>query len=94
MAQSDNFGFTEEAILLKESARKLLAESFTADVLHRMVAGDPSPEREAALHWDESLWQQMVDLGWTLLAVPEEQGVTGPHDPASVTSNEPSPAPE
>jgi alkylation response protein AidB-like acyl-CoA dehydrogenase len=77
MAQSDNFGFTEEAILLKESARKLLAESFTADVLHRMVAGDPTPERQAALHWDESLWQQMVDLGWTLLAVPEEQGGVG-----------------
>lgn len=74
MAQPDNFGFTEEAALLKSSARKLLAEKFPADVLHRLVAGDPTPERAATVQWDENLWQQMVELGWPLLAVPEAQG--------------------
>lgn len=74
MAQSDNFGFTEEAALLKESARKLFAERFSADTLHRLVAADPTPERRGEVHWDQGLWQQVVDLGWTLLAVPEAQG--------------------
>lgn len=77
MAQSDNFGFSEEAALLKSSARKLLAERCSADVLHRLVAGDPSPDRRLLAQWDQALWQQMVDLGWTLLAVPEEQGGVG-----------------
>ena len=75
MAQSDNFGFNEEAALLKESARKMLAEHFTADVLHKMVAGDPTPERGPEVQWDTGLWQQMVDLGWSMLAVPEASGV-------------------
>lgn len=74
MTQSDNFGFTEEAALLKESARKMLNEKFGADVLHRMVAGDPAPDKLPVLAWDQQLWQEMVDLGWTLLAVPEAQG--------------------
>ncbi len=77
MSQSDNFGFTEEASLLKESARKMLSEKFSADVLHTMVAGDPSPDKAPVLAWDQSLWQEMVELGWTLLAVPEEQGGVG-----------------
>ena len=77
MAQSDNFGFSEEAALLKESARKLMNEKFTADVLHQMVAGDPTPERAPSVDWDRQLWGQMVELGWTLLAVPEEHGGIG-----------------
>lgn len=77
MAQPDDFGFNEEAALLKDSARKFFSEHFTADVLHRMVAGDPTPERAAAVHWDQALWRKMVDLGWTLLAVPEAQGGVG-----------------
>ncbi|QFU76224.1 acyl-CoA dehydrogenase [Halioglobus maricola] len=77
MTQPDNFGFTEEAALLKDSARKMLAENFTADVLHGMAAGDPTPERGPALAWDEGLWNQMQELGWGLLAVPEAQGGVG-----------------
>ncbi|MDG1387053.1 MAG: acyl-CoA/acyl-ACP dehydrogenase [Halioglobus sp.] len=77
MSQPDDFGFTEEAALLKESARKFFTEKFTADVLHNMVAGDPSPDRAPQVQWDEDIWQQMVDLGWSLLAVPEAQGGVG-----------------
>ena len=71
MAQPDNFGFGEEATLLKESARKFFADNFATDKLHGMVASDPSPERMSECAWDRDLWQQMVDLGWTALAVPE-----------------------
>lgn len=77
MTQPDNFGFNEEAALLKDSAARFFSEHFTADVLHGMVAGDPTPERGPAVQWDEALWQQMVDLGWSLLAVPEAQGGVG-----------------
>jgi alkylation response protein AidB-like acyl-CoA dehydrogenase len=77
MAQPDNFGFGEEAALLKESARKFFAEHFPTDKLHRMVADDPNPERMSPSVWDTGLWQQMVDLGWTSLAVPESVGGLG-----------------
>ena len=77
MAQPENFGFTEEAALLKESARKLLSEHFDAGTLHALVAADTNPNRAPDVQWDQQLWQQMVDLGWTLLAVPEDQGGVG-----------------
>jgi alkylation response protein AidB-like acyl-CoA dehydrogenase len=77
VAQPDDFGFNEEAALLKDSARKFFSEHFTADILHGLVAGDPTPDKGPAVQWDEKLWQQMVDLGWSLLAVPEAQGGVG-----------------
>ncbi|MEM9256215.1 MAG: acyl-CoA dehydrogenase family protein [Pseudomonadota bacterium] len=77
MAQPDNFGFGEEAALLKESARKFLADNFSTEQLHSLVAGDPDPERMPECLWERSLWQQMVDLGWTSLAVPEAAGGLG-----------------
>lgn len=77
MSQPDNFGFSEEAALLKESARKFFSDNFTADILHGLVAGDPTPERVGVVQWDQQLWQQMVELGWPLLAVPEAQGGVG-----------------
>jgi alkylation response protein AidB-like acyl-CoA dehydrogenase len=77
MAQPDNFGFTEEAALLKESARKFFADNFPTDRLHAMVADNPDPERMPEAHWDQDLWRQMVELGWTCLAVPEAAGGLG-----------------
>ena len=77
MAQPDNFGFGEEAALLKESARKFFSDNFPTDKLHGMVADEPNPERMSACAWDRDLWQQMVALGWTSLAVPECAGGLG-----------------
>jgi alkylation response protein AidB-like acyl-CoA dehydrogenase len=77
MTQPDNFGFGEEAGMLKESARKFFTEHFPADKLHRMVASDTNPERMSTSEWDSELWQQMVELGWTSLAVPESAGGIG-----------------
>jgi alkylation response protein AidB-like acyl-CoA dehydrogenase len=77
MTQPDNFGFGEEATLLKESARKFFADNFSTDKLHAMVASDHNPERMSECIWDRDLWQQMVDLGWTSLAIPESAGGLG-----------------
>ena len=77
MTQPTNFGFGEEAALLKESARKFFSDNFTTETLHSLVAGDHDPERMSDCAWDQSLWQQMVALGWTSLAVPEEAGGLG-----------------
>jgi len=77
MTQPDNFGFGEEASLLKESARKFFADNLPTDALHTMVASDPNPHRMSDCSWDRDLWQQMVDLGWTMLAVPESAGGVG-----------------
>jgi alkylation response protein AidB-like acyl-CoA dehydrogenase len=77
MAQPNNFGFGEEAALLKESARKFFADNMPTDRLHAMVAADPTPEKKSECHWDAELWQKMVDLGWSMLAVPEASGGVG-----------------
>ena len=77
MAQADNFGFGEEAALLKTSARKFFTDNFPSSTLHQMVAADPNPERMSDCAWERSLWQQMVDLGWSMLAVPESAGGLG-----------------
>ena len=77
MAQADNFGFGEEASLLKASARKFFTDNFPSSTLHQLVATDPTPERMSDCAWERSLWQQMVDLGWSMLAVPESAGGLG-----------------
>jgi alkylation response protein AidB-like acyl-CoA dehydrogenase len=77
MTQPDNFGFGEEAALLKASARKFFSDRFPASALHALVAADHRPERASECLWDRDLWQQAVDLGWNLLAVPEEAGGIG-----------------
>ncbi len=77
MTQPNNFGFGEEAALLKESARKFFQDKFPTDKLHGMVAIDPTPNRMPDSLWDRDLWQQMVELGWTMLAVPEAAGGIG-----------------
>lgn len=77
MAQPNDFGFGEEAVLLKDSARKFFAEHLPVDALHRLVAENPDPERRPELAWREDLWQQMVELGWSMLAVPEQAGGLG-----------------
>lgn len=77
MTQPDDFGFGEEAALLKESARKLLAQQLPVAKLHAMVAADPTPERVPQAQWDAELWRRMVDLGWTGIIVPEAAGGAG-----------------
>jgi alkylation response protein AidB-like acyl-CoA dehydrogenase len=77
MKQPTNFGFDDDARMLKESARKFFQENFKNDKLHTLVASNPDPLREPEALWDKDLWKQLVDLGWTTLAVPESVGGMG-----------------
>ena len=77
MAQPKNFGFGEEEQMLRDSARKFFQDNFPTDKLHSLVAGNPDPARAPECLWDKELWQQMVELGWTAVAVPEAAGGIG-----------------
>jgi alkylation response protein AidB-like acyl-CoA dehydrogenase len=80
MTQPRNFGFGEDEQLLRDTARRFLADHFGIETLRRLVARDHREAYESDLapaHWDEKLWKQMVDLGWTALAVPEAAGGAG-----------------
>jgi alkylation response protein AidB-like acyl-CoA dehydrogenase len=74
MSQPNNYGFEEEAALLKESARRYFAEKLPVDQLHALVAFDPAPDSAPRCAWREDLWAELVELGWTALAVPEAAG--------------------
>lgn len=72
-----DFGFGEEAQLLRDAARRLLLERCPPERLHRLVAADESLARARACVWDRGLWRTMIELGWTAVAVPEEAGGFG-----------------
>jgi alkylation response protein AidB-like acyl-CoA dehydrogenase len=77
MTQPQNYGFEEEAGLLKDGARRFFSEKLPVDQLHALVADAYDPNRPPAVKWREDLWREMVDLGWTSLAVPESAGGIG-----------------
>ena len=74
-----NFGFGEDEQMLRDVARKFLDEKLPVQTLRDLVAQDPDAvyERGEPTRWDEGLWKQMVELGWTGLAVPEAHGGLG-----------------
>ncbi|MBX3023903.1 acyl-CoA dehydrogenase [bacterium] len=80
MTQPRNFGFGEDETILRDSARKFLADHAGVEALRRLVARDHTVAYESAVPpapWDETLWQQMVELGWSALAAPERAGGLG-----------------
>ncbi len=77
MEQPKNFDFDEEEVMLRDSARKFFEKKLPTDRLHALVAADPNPERAPECLWDRELWRQMVELGWTTLAVPQRAGGMG-----------------
>jgi alkylation response protein AidB-like acyl-CoA dehydrogenase len=74
-----NFGFGSDEAMLRDLARKLLDERLPVERLRQLVAADPEAvyERGESPAWDPALWQEMVELGWTGLAVPERCGGAG-----------------
>ncbi|MCP3985059.1 MAG: acyl-CoA/acyl-ACP dehydrogenase [bacterium] len=74
-----DFGFGEDEELLRDLARKFLDEQLPVEKLRELVAADPEAvyERGEPTTWDEGLWKQIVELGWTGLAVPEVAGGAG-----------------
>jgi len=80
MALTKDFGFGPDEQLVRDQARKFLRENFGIDRLRKLVAADHHDAYESAVQpapYDTTLWQQMVELGWTGLAVPEEAGGVG-----------------
>jgi len=64
-----NFEFSEEQLFIRDQARNFLSQESTADVVRSVLDGEQPYHRE--------LWQQIVDLGWTAMAIPEEFGGLG-----------------
>lgn len=77
MTQSKNFGFGEDEAMLRDSARKFFADNVSADKLHKQVAHDFNIDREVECIWDQDLWRQIGELGWTAVCVPEAAGGVG-----------------
>lgn len=61
-----DFGFTEEHELLRDSARRFLAEHCPIEAVRRLT-NDP-------LGYDPAVWKEMAALGWTGLLLPEVFG--------------------
>jgi alkylation response protein AidB-like acyl-CoA dehydrogenase len=63
------FDLTDEQQAIKSTARDFLASRFKSERMREIAASDDG--------LDASGWQQMADLGWTGLALPEEWGGQG-----------------
>ena len=79
MAQPRDFGFGEDQQLFKDTALRFATDKQPLVHLRRATAGteDPYLGKERAGSYDEAAWQEMVQLGWTALAVPESAGGAG-----------------
>jgi len=77
MSQPINFGFGEDEKMLRDSARKFFQDNVTIDQLHHTNAANPDPDRAPESIWNKDIWQQLVELGWTTVAVPESAGGLG-----------------
>jgi len=64
-----NFDFSEEQQFIRDQARNFLAQESTPEVV-RAALEDEAP-------YVETLWQNIVELGWTAMAIPEEHGGLG-----------------
>ncbi len=64
-----DFGFSEEQNLLREQVLRFMAEACPLATVRALAQGDE--ERRAAL------WQQIAELGWLALIVPEDEGGVG-----------------
>jgi alkylation response protein AidB-like acyl-CoA dehydrogenase len=80
MALTKDFGFGEDEQLVRDQARRFLREKFGIERLRKLVAADHETAYRRDVQpapWDEALWGQMVELGWTGLGVPEDAGGVG-----------------
>lgn len=64
-----NFDLSEDQKMLAEQAHKLLAEVATPDRLRHLI--------DTKANFDESLWQNLAELGFLGAAIPEEFGGVG-----------------
>jgi acyl-CoA dehydrogenase len=64
-----NFDFSDEQKVLRDQARKFLAEHASSARVRRILDGDAPYDRE--------LWRGMVELAWPGTAIPEPYGGAG-----------------
>lgn len=64
-----NFEFSEEQLFIRDQARNFLSQESTTRVVRATLESDAPFDRE--------LWQKIVDLGWTAMAIPESYGGLG-----------------
>ena len=64
-----NFDFSEDQLFIRDQARNFLTQESTPQVVRSILDTDTLFERD--------LWQKIVDLGWTAMAIPENYGGLG-----------------
>ncbi|MEO0551461.1 MAG: acyl-CoA dehydrogenase family protein [Pseudomonadota bacterium] len=71
-----DFGFGEDESMLRDVARKMLDDRLPMEKLRTLVAESPEPIYDAGepAPWDDRLWAEIVELGWTGLAISEAEG--------------------
>ena len=76
LAVPRDFGFGAEEEMLRDLARQFLDENIPVEKLRGLAAPDPEPIYDHGQQpgWDPQLWNQVVELGWPGLAVPESAG--------------------
>ncbi len=79
MSHPKDFGFGPDEALVRDQARKFLAEHASIEKLRKLVGSDHDAVyvRGELPSYDQGTWRECVGLGWTGLAVPEEQGGVG-----------------
>jgi len=65
-----NFDFSDDQKLLKDQARKFLTDKCSRQVVRSVL--DNSEDQ-----YSKELWQEVVNMGWTATAIPEEYGGLG-----------------
>ncbi|MBI3677156.1 MAG: acyl-CoA/acyl-ACP dehydrogenase [Proteobacteria bacterium] len=64
-----NFDFSDDQKMLKDQARKFLAEKCTTKTVRKVF--------ESTAGHDAALWKQVAEMGWTGTAIPENYGGLG-----------------
>ena len=64
-----NFEFSEEQLFIRDQARNFLSQECKLSVVRSVLDSDTS--------FDRKLWQKVVGLGWTAMAIPESYGGLG-----------------
>lgn len=64
-----NFDFSEEQQFIRDQARSFLSQECDAATVRTVLDSDTA--------FDGNLWQKIVELGWTAMAIPEAHGGLG-----------------
>jgi len=63
-----NFDFTDDQQAIKRTAKELLAKRFTLEKLRELCESES---------YDDAIWNEVVELGWTGIFIDEEHGGQG-----------------